>query len=52
MHQEPGVFTIDDGLHNAITLRSDHREVIAAIFSKFLHKNTGKAKVITVEGQV
>ena len=48
MHQEPGVFTIDDGLHNAITLRSDHREVIAAIFNKFLHKNTGKAKVITV----
>ena len=42
MHQEPDVFTMEDGLRNTVTLRSAHREVIAAVFHKFVQRNAGE----------
>ena len=44
MHQEPDVFTMEDGLHNTVTLRSAHREVIAAVFHKFVQRNAGECE--------
>ena len=36
------MFTMEDGLRNIVTLRSAHREVIAAVFHKFLQGNIGE----------
>ena len=41
IHQEPEVFSLDDGLRNAIKLRSPHREVLAATFHRFVQRNIG-----------
>ena len=40
-HEQPGKFTIDDGLQTPMTLVSDGREIMAAVFYSFIQRNSG-----------
>ena len=41
-HEPPESFTLDDGYQSPLVMTSQHREVLAATFYKFLLKNIGK----------